>query len=114
MKKTTRKKKQKTIDEMLAAIGKDTATGMYNILRVVGAFPLTADFNSRSTDVRDALENDGHALAQLFRPALTTALATTSHSRSILSMLTVGLKRSRGEVDDEAEDDEPRRKSQRI
>jgi hypothetical protein len=114
MSKTKRKKKQETIDEMLAAIGKDTVTGLYNILRVVGAFPLTADFNSRSAEVKDALGKDGHALAQLSRPALTTALATTSHGRSILSMLTLGLKRSREEVDDEAEDDEPRRKSQRI
>jgi hypothetical protein len=113
MHKTTKKEKRNAINKMLTAIDKDSATGLYDILRVVGAFPLTADFDSKSKEVGEALGEDRHALAQLSTTALTTALATTPHGPDIQSMLTTTLKRTRGEVDDQAEAGQPRRKSRR-
>ena len=112
MKGTTKRKKQETIDEMLTAINKDEVTGLYYILRVVAAHPLVADFNSKSAEVKDALREDKHALGQLPRQALTSALASTPDDRSILSKLTIALKRTR-EEDDEGEAGQPNRKAKR-
>lgn len=92
---------------MLAAINKPHekfTTGRYNILRVVAAFPLNVNFKSMSTDVQSAMGEDSHPLALLPRSALASALATSPDGRSIMSMLTRTLKRTREEVDDD--DDE--------
>lgn len=105
------------IDAMLTAINRPDerfTTGRYNILRVVAAFPLRANFNSKATDVQKVLGEDTHALALLPQSALTSALATCPSGPSIMSMLTKTLKRTRGKVDDEAEIGEPISKSRKI
>jgi len=108
---------QHDIDAMLAAInkpGEGYTTGRYNLLRVVAAFPLSANFNSKAAAVTNALREDNHALALLPRSALISALATCPYGPSIMSMLTKTLKRTRGEVDDEAEVGQPSPKSRKI
>lgn len=105
------------IDAMLTAINKPDerfTTGRYNILRVAAAFPLHANLNSEATEVQKVLWEDNHALALLPQSALTSALATCPYGPSMMSMLTKALKRTRGEVDDEAEIGQPISKSRKI
>ena len=116
MSKTTKMQTQQKINAMLAAINKSDEPfieGQYNILRVVAAFPLNAKLDSRATEVEKVLREDNHALALLSRSALTSALATCPSGPSIMSMLTETLKRTRGEVDDEADLGQPRSKSRK-
>ena len=63
---------------MLAAItqGKGFTSANYLILRVVAAFPLDVNLESASPAVHRALGEDRHALARLYRGALTTELIT--------------------------------------
>lgn len=63
---------------MLAAINKGErfTTGKYNILRVVAAYPLVADFDSASVKVQERLIQDNHALAQLDGTALIAEFST--------------------------------------
>lgn len=81
--------------------GKRCFTGArYNILRVVAAYPLDANFTSRSADIADAMSEDKHPLATLRHASLLAALATCDSTPSILSSLTTSLKRARGQVDE--------------
>jgi hypothetical protein len=87
---------------MLNAINPRSArftTGRYNILRVVAAFPLDADFSSTSTKVQKALNEDNHALAQLAYEKLICAL-TDPEGELILPMLSKAVKRPRDNDDD--------------
>jgi len=96
---------------MLDAINQgDSFPGLqYNILRVVAAFPLGADFQSSRGAVQEALGEDRHPLARLSRTALTAGLATCQDCKSLLGQLNGKLKTARAELDegshDEAEDD---------
>jgi hypothetical protein len=117
MSETLKGQREQGIDAMLTAINKPDesfTTGRYNILRVVAAFPLDVNFNSGSTEVGNVLREDKHALALLPRSALTSALATYPYGPDIIWMLTKTLKRTRGEVDDEAEVGQPNPKSRKI
>lgn len=102
MKEDTKSRIREEIDDIFTAIGKDETTGLYNILRLVVAFPLAANFDSKSAKVKAALQEDDHALAQLSMTVLVSALATTDCAPSIISMLTAALQRTREESDDEA------------
>jgi len=96
---------------MLGAINHgDCFPGLqYNILRVVTAFPLGADFKSSGGAVQKALGEDRHPLTALPRAALIAELATCQDRKSLLGQLNKELKRARAELeegsDDEAEDD---------
>ena len=117
MGETVERQTQHDIDAMLTAInkpGEGFTTGRYNILRVVAAFPLNANFNSRAAEVQNMLREDNHALAILPRSILTSALATCPYGPFIMSMLTKTLKRTRGEVDDDAEVGQPSLKSRKV
>jgi len=97
---------------MLGAINQgDHFPGLqYDILRVVAALPLGADFESSGGAVQKALGEDGHPLARLSRAALTAELATCQDGKSFLGELNRKLKTARAELDegsdDESEDDE--------
>ena len=96
---------------MLGAINQgDRFPGLqYNILRVVVAFPLSADVESSGGAVQKALGEDRHPLARLPRAALIAELATCQDGKSFLGQLNGKLKTARAELeegsDDEAEDD---------
>src|SRR5258708_27452237 len=77
-KEATQQQTQHEIDTMLAAINKNKrfTAGEYNILRLVVAFPLAIDFNSKSLEVQEKLMEDEHALAQLGGTTLTAEFAT--------------------------------------
>lgn len=103
MSEEVKEKKQKKINDMLTEIGKNKATGLYDVLRLVVAFPLEANFNSDSKKVENALKEDEHVLARLSRSAWTSALETTARGASILSMLTMNLDKKRKEAAKKAE-----------
>jgi len=73
----------------------------YNILRVVAAFPLDADFYTRSTAVAAVLEQDHHPLAKLSRTDLTLELSAHPELKVILDDLTTKTKRNREESDED-------------
>jgi hypothetical protein len=64
----------------------------HDILRVIAAFPLDADFSSRSAEIRRALKEDDRPLAKLTHTALISAL-TDPEGKSIISMLKPAAKR---------------------
>ena len=70
--------------------------GPYDILRVVAAFPLAADFESKSKEVQQALKEDSHPLALLRQSVLVSELATTPEGNSIVTQLRNTLERTRG------------------
>jgi hypothetical protein len=83
------------VKEMLEAINPESeqfTDGRYNILRVVVAFPVDADFSSPSTGVQKALKEDSHTLAKLKHSALVSTLADPE-GESTISMLKKALKR---------------------
>ena len=85
------------IDPMLAAInGEDSCwTGAeYNILRVVAAFPLAADFGSKSKLVATMLKDDKHPLAILSSERLVEVLLARPESKSCLDSLRGTVKRA--------------------
>ena len=93
--------KQETND-MLEAINKaeDCFTGArYNVLRVVAAYPLDANFVTRSLEVQNALNEDNHPLASLEHAPLLSALTRSDATPSVLSSLSMSLKRIRSEGD---------------
>jgi hypothetical protein len=106
---------KKEVEDMLNSINKGPCfTGeQFNILRVVAAFPLTSNMNSASTHVQAAIKGDGHPLATLNPEVLFAALARFDGTPSIMSTLTVALKRA---CEDEAADkaSQPDAKSRRI
>ena len=92
---------------MLEAINKaeDSFTGArYNVLRVVAAYPLDVNFVG-SLEVQDALNEDNHPLASLEHAPLLFALTRSDARPSVLSSLSVSLKRirSEGNVKDEVQ-----------
>ena len=90
------------INDMLKAINKadDCFTGaQYNVLRVVAAYPLDANFGTRSLEVQKALNEDNHPLASLEHAPLLAALTRCDATPSVLSSLSVSLKRIRSEGD---------------
>ncbi|KAH9964718.1 hypothetical protein BGW80DRAFT_1347450 [Lactifluus volemus] len=101
----------KEIQDMLESINdvEECFTGeRYNILRVVAAYSLGVNFNSRSSKVKEALQEDDHPLAMLNHALLLSSL-TPSHSMpSILSSLSTALKRLRD--DGKADAGQPRTK----
>lgn len=107
---------RKLIDDMLEAIGKDEATNCYNIIRLVAAFPLKANLSSDSAEVKKALYEDKrkHALAQLSGSVMTSALATTTHGASIMSMLNDTLGRTQKKAADKTKAGQPGPKSRRT
>jgi len=104
---------------MLGAINQgDRFPGLeYNILRVVAAFPLDANFKSSGSAVQQALGEDKHPLVKLTRGVLTAVLATCQDGKSFVDQLNRGPKRARGELeegsDDKAEDNRPDAKRRR-
>jgi hypothetical protein len=109
MSKTLIEEKQQEIDEMLQMInipsnGRFTK-GKYNILRLIAAFPLGVNLNSKSMAIRKALEEDDHQLACLRGTVLTSALVMLPYGISIINSIKNILKRARGEpVDNERSD----------
>lgn len=102
---------------MLAVINKPEelfTSGKYNVLRVVAAFPLGTNLDSKSADIKLALEEDNHPLAVLTPSALSSALVTTRRGPSIISMLNNALKRTRAMVDDNGETGQPSHKTRRV
>jgi len=78
------------IKRMLAAInGADSCwTGAeYNILRVVAAFPLAADLDSKSKLVATMLKHDKHPLATLSNVSLVAELVARPESKSCVDSL---------------------------
>ena len=112
--KTKQLEKAQNIGSMLGAINLgDCFTGLqYNILRVVAAFPLDANFESVSEVVQTAIDEDGHPLAKLSQVILTAELATCPDGKSFVNLLKGKLKRAHKETrsDDEAEEDGPNAK----
>jgi len=92
---------------MLGAINHgDSFPGLqYNILRVVAAFPLGADFKSSRGAVQEALGEDRHPLARLSRATLTAELATCQDCKSLLGKLNGKLKTARAELDEGSDDE---------
>jgi hypothetical protein len=97
MGKKVKKQTQSGIDAVLAAINKDErfTAGKYNILRLVAAYPLDADFEARGEKVAKVLEEDNHALALMRRSTLASILATENQVPSVLSSLAVALNMAR-------------------
>jgi hypothetical protein len=100
---------------MLAAIndGDPFTEAQYNLLRVVAAFPLAANFNSPSKVVRDALQEDAHPLAKLSNGALTAELATCEDGKSLVNQLEWTFTKARvelGEDSDAKPENEPKPK----
>jgi hypothetical protein len=60
--------------------------GDHNILRLV-AYPLAANFGSKSKKVTRALREDNHALALIPRTTLESILASDDQAPSILTSL---------------------------
>jgi len=112
--KTKQLENKQKIESMLGAINLgDCFTGLqYNILRVVAAFPLDANFGSLSKVVQTALDGDRHPLAKLSQVILTAELATCPDGKSFVNLLQGKLKRAHEETrsDDEAEEDRPNAK----
>jgi hypothetical protein len=80
---------------MLEAINPESerfTDGRYNILRVVVAFPVDANFSSSAAGVQKVLKEDSHELAKLKHSALVSTLAD-SEGESTISMLKNALKR---------------------
>ncbi|KAF8238002.1 hypothetical protein L208DRAFT_416279 [Tricholoma matsutake] len=96
------------INDMLEAINKaeDCFTGArYNVLRVVAAYPLDANFGSRSLEVQNASLKDNHPLATLDHAQLLNSLTRCDAMPSVLSSLSMSLKRVRtkGDAQDEVQ-----------
>ena len=94
------------INDMLEAINKaeDCFTGArYNVLRVVAAYPLDANSGSRSSEVQDALKEDNHPLASLDHVQLLASLTRCDATPSVLSSLSMSLKRVRIKGDTQVE-----------
>ncbi len=98
---------------MLEAVNKNVpfTKGKYNLLRVVAAFPLETNFNSRRTRVQRARYAKTHPLAKLPMSFLILALATCHLGKSIVDQLAGSLERARAVLEeDEAEDQRPKAK----
>lgn len=102
---------------MLAAINKpeDCFTGAkFNILRVVAAYPLNANLNSRSNAVQAMLKADEHPIATLKHAPLLASLATSDSTPTILSSLRNNMKRSREAGGQDSVVDQPSSKVRRT
>jgi hypothetical protein len=97
---------------MLAAINEqDSWTGAdYNILRVVAAYPLAADFSSKSKHVAAMLKADNHPLATLSNVPLVEELLARPESKSCVDGLNRLVKRARDKADDEG----PKNKKMKV
>jgi hypothetical protein len=83
----------------------------YNILRVIAAYPLGASLDSDSPEVQKELEEDSHPLATLDQALLLSSLTPSDSVPSILSSLSLTLKRLR---DDDKGDGQPSSKLRKI
>lgn len=86
----------------------------YEVLRVIVAFPLDANFQSTSQKVQEVLTDCTDPLAKLSQTAFSAALVTFRDGKDVLDKMKNPRKRARGQLDQgpdsEAEDDRPKAK----
>jgi hypothetical protein len=100
---------EQSTETMLEAInmGSQPFTGdIYNILRVVVAHPLDANFNSPSSISKTTPSNVNLPFARLVPEVFTAELATCDHGKALVERFTGGLKRARESFEEGEEGEE--------